>query len=192
MPTSPISPANSVPPPSPGSEVWQRGPVAGFAAELQPVVHALLQVVEEIERHAGALTHEQLCARPHGVASVGFHLVHLAGSTDRLLTYARGERLTAVQKEALELELQLQEVTPIIDASAPDLVVRIQTELQRLIDTLREVPLDEVQAPRFIGRARLETTVWGLLFHAAEHASRHAGQLTTTARIVRGMYPAAR
>jgi len=28
--------------------------------------------------------------------------------------------------------------------------------------------------------------VLGLLFHAAEHAQRHAGQVTTTARIVRG------
>lgn len=183
--------SNAPTPPALGTEVWQRGPVPGFAAELQPVVHALMQVIEEIERHASTLTHEQLWARPHGVASVGFHLVHIAGSTDRLFTYARDERLSAVQKEALELEQQLQAVTPIIDASAADLVIRIQTELQRLIDTLREVPLDTLQAPRFIGRARLETTVWGLLFHAAEHASRHAGQLTTTATITRGMYPAA-
>ena len=192
MSTAPSSSAGNTPPPTPGTEVWQRGPIAGFAAELQPAVHALLQVIEEIERHAGTLTHEQLWARPHGVASVGFHLVHLAGSTDRLLTYARDERLSPAQKEALELEQQLQEVTPIVDASAPDLVERIQTELQRLIDTLREVPTDTLQAPRFIGRARLETTVWGLIFHAAEHASRHAGQLTTTAKVVRGMYPDAR
>ena len=177
---------------TPATEVWQRGPIAGFAAELQPAVHALLQVIDEIERHASALSHEQLWARPHGVASAGFHLVHLAGSTDRLLTYARDERLSPAQKEALELEQQLQEVTPIVDASAPELVLRIQTELQRLVDTLRVVPLDQLQAPRFIGRARLETTVWGLIFHAAEHASRHAGQLVTTARIVRGMYPVAR
>ena len=33
-------------PPTPGTEVWQRGPVPGFAAELQPVVHALMQVIE--------------------------------------------------------------------------------------------------------------------------------------------------
>ena len=189
MSNAPISSASNTPPQSPGTEVWQRGPIAGFAAELQPAVHALMQVIEEIERHASALTHEQIWARPHGAASVGFHLVHLAGSTDRLLTYARDERLTPAQKEALELEQQLQDVTPIVDASAPELVLRIQTELQRLIDTLREVPRDTLQAPRFIGRARLETTVWGLIFHAAEHASRHAGQLTTTARIVRGMYP---
>lgn len=172
----------------PTTEVWQRGPIEGFAAELQPVVHALMQVIEEMEREAGGLTHEQLWTRPYGVASVGFHLVHVAGATDRLLTYARDQRLSPEQREALELESQLQSITPIMDASAPDLVLRIQTQLQSLIDGLRVFPLDTLQHPRFIGRARLETTAWGLLFHAAEHASRHAGQFTTTSRIVRAMF----
>jgi uncharacterized damage-inducible protein DinB len=36
-----------------------------------------------------------------------------------------------------------------------------------------------------VGRARIPTTVWGLLFHVAEHAQRHAGQLATTARVAR-------
>lgn len=178
----------ATPPATPAIEVWQRGPIAGFAAELQPVVHALMQVSEEIEREASGLTHEQLWARPYGVASVGFHLVHIAGSTDRLLTYARDERLSPQQREALEMEQQLQSITPIVDASAPDLVLRIQTELQRLMDSLRIFPLNTLQEPRFLGRARLETTSWGLIFHAAEHASRHAGQLTTTSRIVRAMF----
>ena len=190
--TTPSNATPDIPRPSRDTAVWQRGPIAGFAAEMQPVVHALMDVIEELEIHASGLTHEQLWARPHGVASVGFHLVHVAGSTDRLLTYARDERLSPAQKEALELEQQLQEVVPIVDASAPELVIRIQTELQRLIDTLRIVPLDKMQQPRFIGRARLETTMWGLIFHTAEQASRHAGQLVTTARIVRGMYPDAR
>ena len=39
---------------------------------------------------------------------------------------------------------------------------------------------------RAVGRARLPTTVLGLLFHAAEHSQRHAGQVVTTAKIVRG------
>lgn len=186
--STPQDSAASKPTTQPIVEVWQRGPIAGFAAELQPVVHALMQVSEEIEREAGGLTHEQLWARPHGVASVGFHLVHVAGATDRLLTYARDERLSPEQKEALELEQQLQSISPIMDASAPELVERIQTELQRLIDSLRIFPLNTLQEPRFIGRARLETTAWGLIFHAAEHASRHAGQLTTTSRIVRAMF----
>ena len=37
---------------------------------------------------------------------------------------------------------------------------------------------------RFVGKARLPSTVLGLLFHAAEHASRHTGQVVTTAKVV--------
>jgi hypothetical protein len=84
-------PSNDLP------EVWLRGPVEGYAAELQPVVHALLQVREEVERHAADLTPEQLWARPGDAGSIGFHLRHIAGATDRLLTYARDEALTSEQ-----------------------------------------------------------------------------------------------
>jgi uncharacterized damage-inducible protein DinB len=37
-----------------------------------------------------------------------------------------------------------------------------------------------------VGRARLPTNVLGLLFHTAEHAARHAGQVVTTMKLVRG------
>ena len=38
---------------------------------------------------------------------------------------------------------------------------------------------------RPVGRARLPSTVIGCLVHGAEHAMRHVGQLSVTARIVR-------
>jgi hypothetical protein len=38
---------------------------------------------------------------------------------------------------------------------------------------------------RTVGRKMLPTTVLGLLFHGAEHSTRHAGQIITTAKIVR-------
>ena len=37
---------------------------------------------------------------------------------------------------------------------------------------------------REVGRARLPSTVLGLLFHGAEHTQRHVGQIITTAKIV--------
>jgi hypothetical protein len=37
---------------------------------------------------------------------------------------------------------------------------------------------------RGVGRAQLPSTVLGLLFHAAEHTQRHAGQVATTRRVV--------
>jgi uncharacterized damage-inducible protein DinB len=40
---------------------------------------------------------------------------------------------------------------------------------------------------RAVGRGALPSTVIGLLFHAAEHTTRHAGQISTTARILHGL-----
>src|SRR2546423_4727234 len=84
-------------------EVWLRGPLPDYIDELQPVAHSLLQVREEISRVAGVPA-VQLWARPGGAASIGFHLKHLAGSLDRLLTYAAGRQLTAAQHEHLAAE----------------------------------------------------------------------------------------
>ena len=82
-------------------EPWLRGPVPGIPTLLQPVAHAFLLAMEDIEVAVSDLTVDQLWLEPGGAASPGFHLVHLAGSTDRLLTYARGEALSASQRAAL-------------------------------------------------------------------------------------------
>src|SRR3954470_21504023 len=73
-------------------------------AWLQPVAHSLLQSREEIAAVLAGLTPEQIWARPGGAASIGFHVRHAAGSLDRLLTYARANRLSPRQLEALALE----------------------------------------------------------------------------------------
>jgi hypothetical protein len=36
-----------------------------------------------------------------------------------------------------------------------------------------------------VGKQKLPSNVLGLLYHAAEHATRHAGQAMSTARILR-------
>ena len=74
-------------------EYWLRGPVSGIPALLQPAAHALLQAREEVNLLMDGFAPEKLWARPAGVAAVGFHLRHLTGVLDRLLTYARGEAL---------------------------------------------------------------------------------------------------
>ena len=52
---------------------------------------------------------------------------------------------------------------------------------------LRATPPASIHDARAVGRAALPTTVLGLLFHAAEHSQRHAGQVVTTARVVRSL-----
>ena len=180
-------PNDTAPPPTP-PEPWLRGPVAGVPPLLMPAAHALLQVMEDVERAAAPLTPDELWARPGGAASVGFHLRHLAGSTHRLLTYARGESLSAAQLAALPAEGVPG--TPPADAR-----VLVDAALGALADALEQVrrtPATSLEEPRPVGRSGLPSTVLGLLFHCAEHAQRHAGQIVTTARIVRGLGAAAR
>ena len=162
-------------------EVWLRGPVEGYAAELQPVVHALLQVREEVARHAADLTPEELWARPGNAGSIGFHLRHIAGATDRLLTYARDEALTPAQLAWLKTE----GVPGDPPSTAAEAIEVAQQGIDRALAQIREIDLETMLDRRGVGRARLPTTVVGLVFHAAEHASRHAGQIATMRTIVK-------
>jgi uncharacterized damage-inducible protein DinB len=163
-------------------EVWMRGPVAGYSAELQPVVHALLQVIEDVEAALANLSAAEIWVRPGGAASVGFHVRHIGGALDRLFTYARDEALTAEQRAALAAEGD----PGVPAAEAPELLADLHAGIERALAQLRATASSDLAQPRGIGRARLPTTVLGLLFHAAEHAQRHAGQLTTTVKILRG------
>lgn len=162
-------------------EVWLRGPVEGVPRPLQPVAHSLLQVGEELRAAVADLGERELWLRPGGAAAIGFHLLHLAGSTDRLFTYARGEELSAGQRGALAAERE----PPLESAAA--LLGRVDAVIGAALDQLRATDPATLADGRAVGRARLPSTVGGLLFHAAEHAQRHAGQVVTTARIVRGL-----
>ena len=162
-------------------EVWLRGPVPGIPGALLPAAHAFLQTMEDVERVAGDLTLDQLWRMPGGAASVGFHVMHLTGSTDRLLTYARGERLSPEQRAALTAE----QAPPRL--SAPELISQLRTAIDAVLAHFRELPPASLYEPRTVGRAALPTTIIGLLFHAAEHSQRHAGQIVTTAKIVRAL-----
>ena len=160
-------------------EVWMRGPLPEYAPTLMPIAHALLQAREDVERVATDATAEELWQRPGHAASAGYHLQHLAGSLDRLLTYARGESLNEAQFAALALE-----GAP--GVSAPALVSAVLAQIDQALDQVRLTPVEQLKEPREVGRARLPSTVLGLLFHAAEHSARHVGQLTTTLKVVRG------
>ena len=163
-------------------EVWLRGPIEGIVPLLQPAAHALVQAGEDVIAAVEGLTHGQLWARPGGVASIGFHLAHLPSSVGRLVAYSRGESLTAAQLETLAAERTVHADRPEI---AP-LLAALTTGLNAAIAHLRTLSSEGLLAPRAVGRKQLPSTTLGLIFHAAEHASRHAGQVVTLAKIVRG------
>ena len=161
-------------------EAWLRGPIEGVDAFLQPAAHALVQAREDLDRATLGVSAENLWMRPNGAASLGFHLRHVAGSLDRLLTYARGTQLDDHQHAALKREAD--------PGTPPDDATTLVDQARRAIDSalaqLRATRREHLLEPRAVGRAGLPSTVLGLLFHAAEHTSRHVGQAITTAKIV--------
>ena len=163
-------------------EVWLRGPIDGIQPLLQPAAHTLVQVGEDVIPIVQQLTPAPLWARPGGAASIGFHLAHLPGSLDRLLTYSRAESLTADQLAALAAERTVHDDRP----GLAQLLARFAAGLEAAIDYLRTVSPESLLLPREVGRKRLPSTTLGLIFHAAEHSSRHAGQIVTLTRVVRG------
>jgi uncharacterized damage-inducible protein DinB len=162
-------------------EVWLRGPIPGVIALLQPVAHGLLQCREELRANVTGLTPEQIWTRPAGAASIGFHLRHAAGSLDRLFTYARGEQLSAKQRDSLAAEAE-PDLSPNVGTT---LLAAFDEAVERALEQLRITSEATLLNARGVGRAQLPSTVLGLLFHAAEHTQRHVGQVVTTVRIVR-------
>src|SRR5688572_33410851 len=130
-------------------EVWQRGPLPGIPALLQPVAHALLQASEEVTELMDAFPSELLWERPANMASPGFHLQHLAGVLDRVFTYARNEGLTAAQFEYLAGEGK--DSDPSYETT--DLVSRFDQQVHSAIEQLKATPEDELTAYRSVGRA---------------------------------------
>ena len=165
-------------------EYWLRNqPVPGIAPLLQPLAYALLQARDEVTAALASFPPALLNARPAGVASVAFHLQHLAGVLNRLLTYARAEGLTAAQLAVFETEGQ---AVPATAATLAALHGAFGAEVAAALAQLQSTDPATLTAVRTVGRARLPSTVMGLLVHAAEHTTRHVGQLLVTARVAQG------
>lgn len=166
-------------------EVWLRGPLPDMPPLLQPVAHALLQAQEEVhalmQDFPETLLWQKLSTRDGTpLASVGFHLQHLTGVLDRLLTYARGEALSPIQLRALTQEGKPEQTAPTLS----DLVAQFDRQIAHTLLQLSTTDEQTLTDVRGVGRAMLPSTVLGLLVHAAEHTMRHVGQLTVTARVI--------
>jgi|TARA_R100001369_G_scaffold91105_1_gene131473 uncharacterized damage-inducible protein DinB len=161
-------------------EVWLRGKIPDVPDLLQPAAHALLQSAEEVEKYMIDFPEELLWKKPAGRASVGFHLQHLTGVTDRMLTYAKAKKLSESQFRYLK-----DEGKPNDDISVEFLVQKFQEKVNEAIDFLKNTPENILTEYRPVGRKELPSTIIGLLFHAAEHSQRHVGQLLVTVSVLK-------
>lgn len=168
---------------TPLPEPWLRGPLPGVPASLQPAAHAFVMAREDVEAAVHGLSEAAIWAAPAGITPIGFHLAHLVGSTDRLLTYARGHALDDEQRAALGRERMIAVERPPIAR----LLDQWRTTVDHALAQLAATDPGTLGDARTVGRAQLPSSVLGLLFHAAEHASRHTGQVVTTAKLVRAL-----
>lgn len=161
-------------------EWWQRGPVEGVPAVLQPVAHMLLQARDEVGAIVAGATEDEWNARPAGVASAAFHVRHIAGVIDRLFTYARGQALSPDQLAAAR-----REGDPLAAEQVAGALAALSIRVDAAVVELKALDVTTLGDFRGVGRAQLPSTVIGCVVHGAEHAMRHVGQLSVTIRVVR-------
>lgn len=161
-------------------EVWLRGPIEEIPQLLQPAAHALLQTSEELPYWLDEFPDEKLWEKPAGRASVGFHLKHLTGVLDRMLSYAQGRALTQEQFDYLKSE-GIHDKTSTTEA----LIANFQQKVVQALAYFKTLDEYTIKSARTVGRKELPSTVIGLLFHAAEHSQRHLGQLIATVSFVK-------
>lgn len=159
-------------------EPWLRGTLTEVPSVARAVLHALEMAREDVNAACDGLTAEEMFARPGGLTPISFHLRHIPGSLDRLLTYAEGGSLSDAQKATMRAELE--------EGGSPrSLSAAFLQGLLVAERRVREFAKADLEQPRKVGKKELPTTVGGLLVHCADHTSRHVGQVVTTAKLLR-------
>lgn len=179
MSPDPSNRADTSPASKPASttEPWLRGTLTEIPAEQRAILHALELAREDIAGWCGPLSQEEFHARPYGLAPVAFHLRHLAGSLDRLLTYAEGNVLSDAQLRQLAAEMNGE-------GSKEEILADFERGMRASDERVRAIDPAQWPESRAVGRKKLPTTVAGLLIHCADHTQRHVGQTTATAKVL--------
>jgi uncharacterized damage-inducible protein DinB len=107
---------------------------------------------------------------------------HIPGVIDRLFTYARRESLSEAQFAALRRESE-----PLSESEIASAFAAFDARVDAALSELATIDPSTLGDFRGVGRAKLPSTVIGCLVHGAEHAMRHVGQLSVTARVSRDL-----
>jgi uncharacterized damage-inducible protein DinB len=158
-------------------EPWLRGTLTETPAVQRAVLHAFEAAEEDLNKWCASLTDEEIHQRPAGLASVAFHLRHIPGAVDRLLTYAEDRELS-------EEQIQTMKAEGAAAGSTAESLQILSNGLKAGADRVRVMNPAQFDEPRYVGRKRMPTTVGGLLVHVADHTQRHVGQAITTARVI--------
>ncbi len=165
---------------APYTEPWLRGTHTDISPAARAVLHALELAGDDARRWTEGLSDLEIHAQPFGLLSVASQIRHIAGSIDRLITYAEGHQLSEQQLSAMKAEQSGAE-------TREELLARLESSLDGARDRVRALSGADLNAERRVGRKNLPTTLGGALIHVADHTQRHVGQLVTTAKLVKAM-----
>jgi uncharacterized damage-inducible protein DinB len=168
---------------TPYIEPWLRGTHTGVPAAGRAVLHALELSLDDLTKWTAGLTDAEVHSQPLGLTSIAFHLRHIAGSTDRILTYAEGGQLSQEQLAALKTELGEEGK----QESLAELLAGVEVSFSDAADRIRVLATGDLNTPRFVGRKQLPTSIGGAMIHVADHTLRHTGQVVTTAKVIKAL-----
>jgi uncharacterized damage-inducible protein DinB len=171
---------STAPAPAPYVEPWLRGTHADVPAVGRAILHAFDLALDDLTKWTEGLTDAEAHAQPLGLPSVAFHLRHIARSTDRLLSYAEGNQLSAEQLTALKAEQT-------DDESLAALLAEVEVSFSNAADRVRVLATANFDTFRAVGRKQLPTSIGGALIHVADHTQRHVGQVVTTAKVLKAL-----
>jgi uncharacterized damage-inducible protein DinB len=168
---------------SPYTEPWLRGTYSDVPAAGRAVLHALDLALDDLTQWTAGLTDAEVHAQPLGLTPIAFHLRHIARATDRILTYAEGEQLTAEQLAALKTEQGSEGNQEPLSA----LLAEVEISFTDAAERIRVLATANLDTPRFVGRKQLPTSIGGALIHVADHTQRHVGQVVTTTKVLKSL-----
>jgi uncharacterized damage-inducible protein DinB len=174
--------------PAPYTEPWLRGTHTDVPAAGRAVLHALELALDDLTRWTAGLTDVEVHAQPLGLTSIAFHLRHIARATDRILTYAEGEQLSAEQLGLLKSEQGgAEQGSEGRRESLAELLAEVEVSFTDAAERIRVLATANLDTPRFVGRKQLPTSIGGAMIHVADHTLRHVGQVVTTAKAIKGL-----
>jgi uncharacterized damage-inducible protein DinB len=168
---------------APYTEPWLRGTHTDVSAAGRAVLHALELALDDLKKWTAGLTDAEIHAQPLGLTSIAFLLRHIAGSTDRILTYAEGGQLSAEQLASLKVEQGGEGK----QESLAELLAEAEASFRNAADRIRVIAAADLNTPRIVGRKQLPTSIGGALIHVADHTQRHVGQVVTTAKVLKAL-----
>lgn len=160
-------------------EPWLSGTIRGIHPVLAAVLYSFQHAHQDLDQWTRGFSDEQMWRKVGDVAPVGFHVRHIAGSVDRLITYANNGSLDETQLKELGAEQESQ------GQGRDELFALLDRKLAHAAEIVRDIDPSTLGDIREIGRKRVPVPLAVLLVHISEHTQRHVGEAIVTAKIVR-------